>query len=190
MLKPVSCDHVTSFNYDGKKARDIGLTCWCNRSNIMPDSIFRESMRQEVTYFFFFFFFLGGWYFYFLQNERWKRWSQFCHYNISGRGEILSCNGLRQIGLISLQWDLKSETCQGISELELHCGVPLSLYGVMFLTRYVAFLFNKICLGLLPTDSYATLDPGNRLLITWVNMTYQIKDRYLPSIHFWDNGPW
>ena len=26
-LKPVSCDHVTSCNYDGKKARDVGLTC-------------------------------------------------------------------------------------------------------------------------------------------------------------------
>ena len=27
VLKPVSCDHVISFNYDGKKARDVGLTC-------------------------------------------------------------------------------------------------------------------------------------------------------------------
>ena len=27
VLKSVSCDHVTSFNYDGKKARDVGLTC-------------------------------------------------------------------------------------------------------------------------------------------------------------------
>ena len=27
VLKPVSCDHVTSFNYDDKKARDVGLTC-------------------------------------------------------------------------------------------------------------------------------------------------------------------
>ena len=39
-------------------------------------------------------------------------------------------------------------------------------------------------------DSNATLNPGNRLLITWVNMAYQIKDRYLPSIHFWDSDPW
>ena len=39
-------------------------------------------------------------------------------------------------------------------------------------------------------DSNTTLNPGNRLLITWVDMTYQIKDRYLPSIHFWDSGPW
>ena len=27
MLMSVSCDHVTSFNYDDKKARDAGLTC-------------------------------------------------------------------------------------------------------------------------------------------------------------------
>ena len=35
-----------------------------------------------------------------------------------------------------------------------------------------------------------TLNPGNRLLITWVNMAYKIEDRYLPSTHFWDSGPW
>ena len=49
VLKPVSCDHVTSFNYDDKKARDVGLTCWCHLSNIMPDSIFHESMTQGIT---------------------------------------------------------------------------------------------------------------------------------------------
>ena len=27
VLMPVSCDHVTSFNYDDKKARGVGLTC-------------------------------------------------------------------------------------------------------------------------------------------------------------------
>ena len=48
-LKPVSCDHVTSFNYDDKKARDVDLTCWCHQSNIMLDSIFHENMRQGIT---------------------------------------------------------------------------------------------------------------------------------------------
>ena len=38
----------------------------------------------------------------------WKRWDQFYRYNIGGREEILSYNSLRQMGLISLQWDLKS----------------------------------------------------------------------------------
>ena len=147
----------------------------------MPDSIFHESIRQGITYFFCFvclFSFFAG------------RWNQFYRYNISGRGEILSYNGLSQMRLISLQWDSKSGTCQGISDQKLHCGVHLSLYGVLFLTRFAAFLFNRICLGLLRMNSNTTLNPGNRLLITWVNMTYQIEDRYLPSIHFWDSGPW
>ena len=39
--------------------------------------------------------------------------------------------------LISLQWDWKSEACHGISE-ELHCGAPLYLHDVLFLTRDVA----------------------------------------------------
>ena len=49
MLKPVSCDHVTSFNHDDKKARDVGLTFWWHLSNNMPDSIFHESMRRGIT---------------------------------------------------------------------------------------------------------------------------------------------
>ena len=51
-----------------------------------------------------------------LFSSGWKRWNQFYHYNISGRGKIISYNGLKQVGLISLQWNLKSETCQGISD--------------------------------------------------------------------------
>ena len=50
-----------------------------------------------------------------------KRWYQFDHYNISGHWKMLNYNGLRQMGFISLQWDLKSETCQGISDLEFYC---------------------------------------------------------------------
>ena len=106
-----------------------------------------------------------------------------------GVGEILSYKGLRQMGLISLQWDLKSETYQGISDKNCIAGF-LCLYMVCcFFTRDDLFLFNTICLGLLGMDSNGTLNPGNRLLITWVNMTYQIKDQYLPSIHFSDSGP-
>ena len=46
VLAPISCDHVTLFNYD-KKARD--LTSWCHLSYIMSDSNFHESMRQGIT---------------------------------------------------------------------------------------------------------------------------------------------
>ena len=50
VLNLVSCDQVTSFSYDGKKARDVGLTCSCNLGNIMPDSIFYQSMKQEINF--------------------------------------------------------------------------------------------------------------------------------------------
>ena len=42
-LTPFSCYYVT-LNYGGKKARDVGLTCRCHLSNIMPDSIVYDSM--------------------------------------------------------------------------------------------------------------------------------------------------
>ena len=48
-LKPVSCYYMTSFNYGGKEARDVGLTCRCHLSNIMPDSIFYGSMGWGIT---------------------------------------------------------------------------------------------------------------------------------------------
>ena len=53
-LTPVSYYYMTSFNYGGKEARDVGLTCRCHLSNIMPDSIFYGSMGWGITFFFFF----------------------------------------------------------------------------------------------------------------------------------------
>ena len=44
---------MTSFNYGAKKARDVGLTCRCHLSNIMPDSIFYDSMGWGMIQFFF-----------------------------------------------------------------------------------------------------------------------------------------
>ena len=49
VLKPVSCYYMTSFDYGGKKARDVGLTCRSHLSNIMPDSIFHDSMGWGMT---------------------------------------------------------------------------------------------------------------------------------------------
>ena len=40
---------MTSFDYGGKKARDEGLACRCHLSNIMPDSIFHDSMGWGMT---------------------------------------------------------------------------------------------------------------------------------------------
>ena len=53
-LTPVSCYYMTSFNYRGNVARNVGLTCRCHLSNIMPNSIFYDSMGWGITFFFFF----------------------------------------------------------------------------------------------------------------------------------------
>ena len=44
VLTPVSCYYMTSFNYGRKTAKDVGFTCRCHLSDIMPDSIFYDSM--------------------------------------------------------------------------------------------------------------------------------------------------
>ena len=38
---------LAPFNYDGKEARDVGLTCRCHLNNILPGSIFRSSMTDR-----------------------------------------------------------------------------------------------------------------------------------------------
>ena len=52
VVKPVSCYYITSFNYGGKKARDVGYACRRYMSNIMPNSIFYDSMGRRITQFF------------------------------------------------------------------------------------------------------------------------------------------
>ena len=56
LLTPVSCCYMTSFKYGGKKARDVGLTCRWHLSNIMPGSIFCDSMGWGDDSVFFTFF--------------------------------------------------------------------------------------------------------------------------------------
>ena len=45
---------MASFNYDGKKTRDLGVSCRCHLSNNMPDSVFYGSMVWGMTPFFVF----------------------------------------------------------------------------------------------------------------------------------------
>ena len=45
---------MTSFNYGGKKARDVGLTCRFHLSNIMPGGIFYDSIECKITQFVFY----------------------------------------------------------------------------------------------------------------------------------------
>ena len=51
LMRPISCYHMTSFNYDDKKVNDVSLTCRCHLNNIMPDSIFHGKMRSGITCF-------------------------------------------------------------------------------------------------------------------------------------------
>ena len=52
VLTSVSCYYMTSLNYGGKMAKDEGLTCRFHLSNIIPDSIFYDSMKCGMTHFF------------------------------------------------------------------------------------------------------------------------------------------
>ena len=49
VLTPVSGFYMTSFNYRGKKERDVGLTCRYHLRNVMLDSIFYDSMGWGMT---------------------------------------------------------------------------------------------------------------------------------------------
>ena len=61
ILTPPSCYHMTSFNYGGKKARDEGLTYRCHQSNVIPDSIFFDSLGWGMIRGFFYLFVFKGW---------------------------------------------------------------------------------------------------------------------------------
>ena len=49
MLAPVPCDHISPFNYDGKKASNAGLTSRYHLRNMTPDSIFRDSIGHGLA---------------------------------------------------------------------------------------------------------------------------------------------
>ena len=53
VLTLTSIFHLTSFSYNDKVVRDVGLTCRCHLSNIMPDSIFNDWWRQVMIWKFF-----------------------------------------------------------------------------------------------------------------------------------------
>ena len=44
------CFHRTSFGYGVKRVRDVGPTCRCHQSNIMPDSIFSVNIAPCISY--------------------------------------------------------------------------------------------------------------------------------------------
>ena len=65
----------------------------------------------------------------------------------------------------------------------------MSLYVVLLFWPGILRLYSiQSVWGLLRMDSDSILNLGNRLLITWVNKTCQIKDRYHPRFHFWNKS--
>ena len=52
MLTLISGEYVTSFDWDGKKARYAGLSSECHLSNIMSGSIIHDDTVQGITFFF------------------------------------------------------------------------------------------------------------------------------------------
>ena len=82
----------------------------------MPDSIFHKNMRQGIT----------------------------CSVSFC----LFVFSYLFVVCFIYLFIFLQGDTSVFLKmkEMEFHCGVPLSLYGVLHLTMDVAFLFNTICL--------------------------------------------
>ena len=68
-----------------------------------------------------------------------------------------------------------------------------------FSVRVCLVLLYRECCGsgqynlpdrMLPLDANTTLNQSYVLLITLVNIKYQSRDQYLPSIHSWDSSPW
>ena len=65
--------------------------------------------------------------------------------------------------------------------------------------RVCLVVLNQRCCGssqynlpdrMLQLDANTTLNQSYVLFITLVNITYQSRDQYLPSIHSWDSSPW
>ena len=94
------------------------------------------------------------------------------------------------MGSIIFQWCFNSGACQRISELGFYWGVLLFVCLVVL---------NQGCCGcgqynlpdmMLRLDANTTLNKSYVLFITLVNITYQSRDQYLPSIHSWYCSAW
>ena len=158
-----------------KKARDAGLISWCHLNNIMSDSIFHKAGDNMFCFvlffvllllFFFFFpfrlfkvsFFYGV---ILLFSVEWKTCNQFYHYNISGLGKILNYKRLRQMELISLQWDLK---ISGFQTRDLIMGFLCLCMLCYFWPAILRFYSIQPTWGLVQMDSNKILDLSNSII--------------------------
>ena len=51
VLPLVSCDHMTKFDFDRKKERNVGLTSKFHISSLMCDSIFHETRGLRISFY-------------------------------------------------------------------------------------------------------------------------------------------
>ena len=72
-----------------------------------------------------------------------------------------------------------------ISDSDLHWGFPLCESVALFLKLGCYAFSVQTTWSLLRKNYNTTFNPGNRLIINWFNMKYQIEDWYLVSIYSW-----
>ena len=175
VLTPVSCYYMTSLNYGGKKARDVGFTCRCHLSNIMSHSIIYGCMGWVMTQSFF----RGG--NPCLPQHRRDGFSLI----IITPVDMGKPYGIDYLLMRFQFWSMSEDSRVGI----LFRGSSV---------RVCLIVSNQGCCDsgqynlpdrILRLDANTTLNQGYVLFMTLVNITYQSGDQYLPSIHSWDSSP-
>ena len=121
VLKTLTCYYMISFNFGGKKARDVDLTCrpYCAILCLIESPMILWN---------------GGWLIFFIRGgnrslpqHRRDGFSLFA-ITLMGVRETLTYKGLRQIRSIVFQWGFDSWACLRIPELEIYRRVLLLEY--------------------------------------------------------------
>ena len=93
------------------------------------------------------------------------------------------------MGSIIFQWGFNSGGYLGIPELGFYWDFIRAYLVVLNQGRYGSGQCNLLD-RMLRLDAKTTLSQSYVLFITFVNITYQSGDQYLPSIYSWDSSPW
>ena len=125
----------------------------------------------------------------------WRQGSQFYHYYINGLAEKLSYNGLRQMGLISFNWDSLFGALPVDSKQRISFGgssVVVMVLQFQSIKTYKIGCFDWIliqpCTEVDNAMCWETHLHTCYYHITLVNMLYSVRVEYLISIHFWDSS--
>ena len=85
-----------TFNYGGKREKDVGFTCRCHMNNIMPDCIFYDCIFKMITCLcvsLFVFLLIFGLFLQGVATTVFPRLEEmdtvFCHYRTNGHGKTL-----------------------------------------------------------------------------------------------------